>query len=335
MLHATWLMLHGAWLMLHGVWLLLHALPASAGFCCTHRLSRYTAQSPRTAMTNRRQFLKASLAGFATASAFMWPGPALAQRPAFARMALARLAFDLSEPHRLTSSEQRIVSFIEEARLSGAEVVVFPELALGGLRYSNGGHSDAWWTSPLTAQDYLAALETLRRAAQSAGIDVFFGGVEFSEGRLYNSVFLASRSGHLNPVARKGVYSDNILGSEYFSAGRLPTEEDLVTIAGRRTLAVVCANILAEPLLQRIDTFAPEMVVVLANWWDDPNAPSPLLTNTVERLSLHGRTVLLSNFLVPGGCTPLLAMTDGKLLKVDTRQEEGLLLVELPFRATH
>ena len=68
---------------------------------------------------------------------------------------------------------------------------------------------------------------------------------------------------------------------------------------------------------------------------DDPNAPSPLLTNAVERLSLHGRTVLLSNFLVPGGLTPLLAMTDGKLLKVDTRQEEGLLLVELPFRATH
>lgn len=286
-------------------------------------------------MTNRRQFLKASLAGFATASAFVWTGPALAQRPAFARMALARLAFDLSEPHRLTSSTQRIVSFIEEARLSGAEVVVFPELALGGLLYSNGGSSDAWWTSPLTARDYPAALETLRRAAQSAGIDVFFGGVEFSEGKLYNSVFLASRSGQLNPVARKGAYFANVLGSEYFSAGHLPTEEDLVTIAGRRTLAVVCANILAEPLLHRIDTLAPELVVVLANWWDDPNAPSPLLTNAVERLSLHGRTVLLSNFLVPGGLTPLLAMTDGKLLKVDTRQEEGLLLVELPFRATH
>lgn len=267
-------------------------------------------------MLTRRQLI---LGGLGAAALSAVPGAMASPVPggsqAFARIALASLAFDLREPGRLSRAATHITGVIAAAGSADAKILVLPELILGGLDYSRpDGTDDDWWALPATEKAYPMALESIRKAALLAGVDVFFGGVEFLAGRRYNCVFLATHDGKLTSVQRKYATNPLMLGTKHFTSGQLPTEASIVTVRGLRVLPIVCANILMDEYRHVAAKACPDVIVVSGNWWVDEHFTVKKFASYVERLSVNHQLVMFSNYVETPRRTPYFVAYNGKML---------------------
>lgn len=279
-------------------------------------------------MLTRRQFL-----GILGALAYGPPAfarPALAQRPAFLRMALASLTFDFRVADRLAVSLAKILGVIETASAEGAALVVLPEMALGGLQYgmTTPGIETAWWTTPgLSARNNLA-LAAIQAQASASAVDVFFGAAEFTQDGLYNSAYLATRTGHLSVVSRKIAEHAEVLGAKCFSSGTVQDAVREVSLNGLRIATLVCSSLLTPGIQARVAALSPDLVLVLANWWEDAYTTRGFFQQLAEQLSVPGRLAVFNNFAFAGRDAPTIIAQDGLTQFIYRPQTDSINVLE-------
>ncbi len=142
----------------------------------------------------------------------------------------------------LTGNVARIVDFATRAAAAGAEVAVFPELALCGYP------PEDLLVRPSFRQAHDAALLALAKAVP-ASLDVLVGCVATNEtassvgGRALHNAVALLQNGTCRIVARKSLLPtyDVFDESRYFEPWKTP-EQNVVTLRGRRVGIVVCED---------------------------------------------------------------------------------------------
>ncbi len=131
----------------------------------------------------------------------------------------------------------RVVAAARDARADGADLVMFPELALAGYP-----PEDLLFHSGFRHQVQAAIARVCR---ETDGIDVLFGYPEYDGATIYNSAALV-RDGRVYANHRKQCLPNYKVFDEkrYFTAGRSPT---LVDVKGARIAILVCEDVW-EPL---------------------------------------------------------------------------------------
>jgi NAD+ synthase (glutamine-hydrolysing) len=146
------------------------------------------------------------------------------------RIALAQINTTVGD---LDGNRDRIVRGIGEARAAGAQLVVFPELAVTGYPPED----------LLLRPGFLRASDRARRevAEHATGLVVLVGAPLVEEGRLYNACFTC-RDGAVSAVYRKrllpnyGVFDEK----RYFEPGE---DVELLELAGTRFGLTVCEDL--------------------------------------------------------------------------------------------
>jgi omega-amidase len=145
---------------------------------------------------------------------------------------------------------ETLAQFAEASR--GADVVVFPELALNGYLLQDKVFEDAWT---------IEELDDLAAAAQS--VDLIVGAVIKESGRTYNSALYFS-GGELLHMHRKvhlpnyGMFEE----ARYFFAG-----ERIETFSTRfgKTAMLVCEDLWRAETVASLAAAKPQVVYVIAN----------------------------------------------------------------------
>jgi len=171
------------------------------------------------------------------------------------RLALAQHDFPVGA---VAANAAKVSELITQARDSGADLVVFPELTLSGY-------------SPedlLLRPSFLAACDNALQAlaSQTHGIAALVGHPQ-SEGEVFNAASLL-RDGVIETTAHKqalpnyGVFDDK----RYFRPGR---ETVTVSIEGVRVALLICEDIWQpEPAAQAAEAGAELLVVINASPWN-------------------------------------------------------------------
>ena len=128
---------------------------------------------------------------------------------------------------------QRIVAAARDARERGADLVMFPELALAGYP-----PEDLLFHSGFRQQVQSAIARVCREVTD---VDVLFGYPEYEHGAIYNSAGLV-RGGRVYANHRKQCLPNYKVFDEkrYFTPGRSPT---LVDVKGARVAILVCEDV--------------------------------------------------------------------------------------------
>ena len=121
-------------------------------------------------------------------------------------IAIAQMRVALANPCK---NKEQMLSWIQQAKSSGAQTVVFPELALCGYL------ADELVASEALARDCAEAAQEIAAAAE--GIKVIFGNLSLENGLPRSRVFLAE-AGQLTLLPALG-------GASYFKAAILPSAE--------------------------------------------------------------------------------------------------------------
>jgi NAD+ synthase (glutamine-hydrolysing) len=171
------------------------------------------------------------------------------------RLALAQFDFPVGA---VAANAARIADLAAQARCGGAELVVFPELALSGYPPED----------LLLRPSFLAACESeLEALAGNSGEMATLVGHPHSEGEVYNAASLL-RQGRVELVTHKqilpnyGVFDDK----RYFRPGHATA---MAAIAGVQVVLLICEDVWRpEPLMQVAAAGAELVVVINASPWD-------------------------------------------------------------------
>jgi len=153
------------------------------------------------------------------------------------RIALAQINPTVGD---LAGNSRRIVEYINRAKAAGAELVVFPELAIPGYPPKD------LLLKPQFIADNLAALKSI--AAQVHGIDVLVGYVEPNPhpvGRpLYNAVALLRDGAIASRHYKKLLPTYDVFDeSRYFEPAPAGEQNNVVRIAGRPVGLSICEDL--------------------------------------------------------------------------------------------
>lgn len=176
------------------------------------------------------------------------------------RLALAQFDFPVGA---VAGNAARMAELMAEASAGGADVVVFPELALSGYPPED----------LLLRPSFLAACDSeLKRLAAESGHTAAVVGHPHSEGEVFNAASLL-RDGRIEATAHKqvlpnyGVFDDK----RYFRPGH---ESVVVDIAGVRTALLICEDVWQpEPAARAAEAGAELLLVINASpWYQDKSA---------------------------------------------------------------
>ncbi|MDH5484022.1 MAG: NAD+ synthase [Gammaproteobacteria bacterium] len=133
----------------------------------------------------------------------------------------------------IRANTSKIITLSEQARQSGADLVIFPELALTGYPPED----------LLLRRDFIEQIDVaVKQVTQSvSGIDLLFGAPRCEGDRLYNSAFWL-RDGEVRGVYDKYTLPNYAVFDEkrYFSSGQQPL---VIDIKGTRLAVSICEDI--------------------------------------------------------------------------------------------
>jgi NAD+ synthase (glutamine-hydrolysing) len=153
----------------------------------------------------------------------------------------------------IKANTEKIITLVELARQSGADLVVFPELALTGYPPED----------LLLRPSFIAQVDqAVQRIMQSvSGVDVVFGAVRHDGENLYNSAFWL-RNGQLVDVYDKYTLPNYAVFDEkrYFSAGERAV---VVDIKGFKVALSICEDAWSEPAAARAQQAGAQALIIL------------------------------------------------------------------------
>jgi NAD+ synthase (glutamine-hydrolysing) len=147
----------------------------------------------------------------------------------------------------------RVIEAANAARAQGADLVMFPELALAGYP-----PEDLLFHSGFRQQVQSALARVCR---ETSGIDVLVGHPEYDEGAIHNSAAFV-RGGRVYATHRKQCLPNYKVFDEkrYFTPGRSPT---LVDVKGVRVAILVCEDVWEEVPAGEAKVAGAELLLVI------------------------------------------------------------------------
>jgi predicted amidohydrolase len=235
--------------------------------------------------------------------------------------------------HDPETSLARATDLVREARESGADLVLLPEMCTTGFTMDAAQHCE-----PIDGP----SVRRLRELAQSASIHVIAGvATRANDGateRFYNSSLLISPDGEILAEYRKQRLFAYAREEETYAAG---SESCVVTVKGVRIGLLICFDLRFPELFSAI---APrcDAIAVIANWpstrhthWETLLHARAIDTQTfmmgVNRLGKAGRLEYLGGSIIRDPWGEVVAASDGSKLAIGTVDPERVGSIRAKF----
>lgn len=237
------------------------------------------------------------------------------------KIAVAQIA---CVPGEVETNLRRIGEFSERAKVAGAELVVFPEMADTGYVMSVIRDSATSWSE--------GAVPALRKLAQRLSLGIISGVSEREGETIYNSQVLIDIKGQIAARYRKthlfcaGTFDEK----ECFSPG-----DELVTVeyGGFRLGLTICYDLRFPEIYRRLATEQDANVLVVSSAWPFPRLEHLSILSQARAIENQSYLILANRIGADEGTTfcgsSAVIDPSGTILASASSEGEELIIAEL------
>ncbi len=239
---------------------------------------------------------------------------------------------------RSSSNLQNVMAMASVAARAGAELILFPEAALTGLKNNDDPEHDLPLGQPIPGP----ATEALVEIATAYGVWIALGLLEQEGDHLYDSAVLVTPEGEIGLKYRRnhpGWHGRQADPQIYREGTEIPVAKTpLGSIA-----FLICGDIFDDEIVARVRALKPDWLLFpfargfeacasAQKQWD-----AETRAEYVERASATGATTLMVNYLAGEGLDgdtsfggAMVVGSDGEVLAEYPLERQGLIYVDLP-----